>query len=110
MSDAQVSQMETATTQGAEDEIDLLALLGALLDQKWTIIFSTVCVTALAVAYAILGTPVYQAGALLQVEEKAASLPGLEDLSRGVWLGVLHASGTRNFKIAICGRHRCNQP
>ena len=80
MSDAQVSQIETATPR-AEDEIDLLALLGALLDQKWTIIFSTVCVTTLAVAYAILGTPVYQAGALLQVEEKAASLPGLEDLS-----------------------------
>ena len=28
-----------------------------------------------------LATPVYQASALLQVEEKAASLPGLEDLS-----------------------------
>ena len=35
----------------------------------------------MAVIFAILSTPVYQAGAMLQVEEKAASLPGLEDLS-----------------------------
>ena len=64
-----------------DDEIDLLALLGALIDQKWTVIASTALLAILAVAYAIVATPVYQAGALLQVEEKAASLPGLEDLS-----------------------------
>lgn len=68
-------------TNAADDEIDLLALLGALIDQKWTVIASTALLAILAVAYAIVATPVYQAGALLQVEEKAASLPGLEDLS-----------------------------
>ena len=31
--------------------------------------------------FAVLSTPIYQAGAMLQVKEKAASLPGLEDLS-----------------------------
>ena len=80
MSDSQIGQ-QPVSAPAVEDEIDLLGLLGALLDQKWTIIFSTACVTAIALTYAILGTPVYQAGALLQVEEKAASLPGLEDLS-----------------------------
>ena len=65
----------------ADDEIDLLALLGALIDQKWTIIASTALLAILAVAYATVATPVYQAGALLQVEEKAASFPGLEGLS-----------------------------
>ena len=64
-----------------EDEIDLLALLGALIDKRWTVIAST-CITAvLAVMFAVLSTPIYEAGAMLQVEEKAASLPGLEDLT-----------------------------
>lgn len=74
------NQYSGPTTQG-EDEIDLLALLGALLDQKWTIISATTSLAALAIVYAILATPIYQSSALLQVEEKAASLPGLEDLS-----------------------------
>ena len=64
-----------------DDEIDLLALLGALLDARWTIIATTFVAASMAVVFAILSTPVYQAGAMLQVEEKAASLPGLEDLS-----------------------------
>ena len=81
MSEAQTNQDVVAGNSKGEDEIDLLALLGALLDQKWVIISSTAIVTALAISYAILATPVYQAGALLQVEEKVASLPGLEDLT-----------------------------
>ena len=72
---------QTVQPQNTDDEIDLLGLAGALLDQKWTLIVSTSALASLAVVYAILATPVYQAGALLQVEEKAASLPGLEDLS-----------------------------
>ena len=81
MSEAQVNQSLEAGTPQGESEIDLLALLGALLDQKWIVISSTAIVTAIAISYAVLATPVYQASALLQVEEKAASLPGLEDLS-----------------------------
>ena len=65
----------------ADDEIDLLALLGALIDNRWTIIASTFIAAVFAVTFAVLSTPIYQAGAMLQVEEKAASLPGLEDLS-----------------------------
>ena len=75
------NQYSGSPTQN-EDEIDLLVLLGAVLDQKWTVISSTFSLAALAIVYALLATPVYQAGALLQVEEKAASLPGLEDLSK----------------------------
>ena len=70
-----------AKTQSADDEIDLLALLGALLDARWTIIACTLAVTMMAILFVTISTPVYQAGAMLQVEEKAASLPGLEDLS-----------------------------
>ena len=70
-----------ATNPSSDDEIDLLALLGALIDSRWTIIGTTFVAASFAVVFAILSTPVYQAGAMLQVEEKAASLPGLEDLS-----------------------------
>ena len=70
-----------ATNPSSDDEIDLLALLGALIDSRWTIIGTTFIAATFAVVFAILSTPVYQAGAMLQVEEKAASLPGLEDLS-----------------------------
>lgn len=80
MDNSQNPSMKGASKVG-EDETELLALLGALLDQKWTVIFSTTLLASIAVAYAIVATPIYQAGALLQVEEKAARLPGLEDLS-----------------------------
>ena len=81
MSETEIGQEQVAGRLNSEDEIDLLALLGSLLDQKWTVITATACLTVLALSYAIVATPVYQAGALLQVEEKSASLPGLEDLS-----------------------------
>ena len=81
MDNTSPTNQHSGPTAQNEDEIDLLALLGALLDQKWTVISSTFSIAGLAVAYAVLAAPVYQAGALLQVEEKAASLPGLEDLS-----------------------------
>ena len=65
----------------ADDEIDLLALLGALLDRRWTIISITAVAALLSIVYAITATPIYQAGSMLQVEEKSASLPGLAELS-----------------------------
>ena len=65
----------------ADDEIDLLGLLGALLDKRWTVISVTSVAIIVSVAVALVSTPIYQAGALLQVEEKTASLPGLEDLA-----------------------------
>ena len=64
-----------------EDEIDLLALVGALLDQRWTILSTTAIAAGIAILYAVLATPIYEAGSMLQVEEKSASLPGLEELS-----------------------------
>ena len=65
----------------ADDEIDLLGLLGALLDKRWTIISVTAAAIIVSVAVVLVSTPIYQAGALLQIEEKTASLPGLEDLA-----------------------------
>jgi len=59
------------------DEIDLLALLGALIDRKFTIIACTLVFAVAGIAYAMLTTPVYVANAVIQIEEKA---PGISSL------------------------------
>lgn len=72
----------TTAAQHDSDEIDLLALLGALIDGKWIIVGFTVCFAVIGVAYALLATPVYQANALIQIEEKSGNtLSGLGELS-----------------------------
>ena len=60
-----------------DDEVDLLALLGTLIDSKWIIIGITAFFCALGVAYALLATPIYQANALVQVEEKKGGMSAL---------------------------------
>lgn len=67
-----------------DSEIDLLALFGTLIDSKWIIIGITSLFFAVGVAYALLSTPVYQANALVQVEEKKggmAALGGMGEMS-----------------------------
>ena len=72
----------TTAAQHDSDEIDLLALLGALIDGKWVIAGFTFCFAVIGVAYALLATPIYQANALIQIEEKSgSSLSGLGELS-----------------------------
>lgn len=62
-------------------EIDLLALLGTLLDRKWFIILVTAVFAIIGVAVAVLSTPIYKATALVQVEESSPSVPGLDDMA-----------------------------
>ncbi|KJH73847.1 polysaccharide biosynthesis tyrosine autokinase [Pseudomonas sp. ES3-33] len=67
-----------------DDDIDLLALFGTLIDSKWIIIGITAFFCAVGVAYALLSTPIYQANALVQVEEKKggmAALGGMGEMS-----------------------------
>ncbi len=67
-----------------DDDIDLLALFGTLIDSKWIIIGITAFFCAVGVAYALLSTPIYQANALVQVEEKKggmAALGGMAEMS-----------------------------
>lgn len=59
------------------DEIDLLALFGTLLDYRWLIITVTLAFCFLGVAYALLTTPIYQANALVQIEERKGGIAGL---------------------------------
>lgn len=66
--------------QANNDEIDLMRLLGQLIDHKWLIIAITVLFTLVGVSYAILATPIYRADALLQVEKKSSGMPGLGEM------------------------------
>ena len=63
------------------DNIDLMGLLGTLLDHKWLIAGVTGVFMAAGVAYALLATPVYQANALIQVEAKKNDPLGFSDVS-----------------------------
>jgi tyrosine-protein kinase Etk/Wzc len=60
-----------------DDDIDLLALFGTLIDSKWIIVGITAFFCAVGVAYALLSTPIYQANALVQVEEKKGGMAAL---------------------------------
>lgn len=64
-----------------DDEIDLMGLLGTLIDHKWLIAGVTGVFMAAGVAYALLATPVYQANALIQVEAKKNDPLGFSDIS-----------------------------
>ncbi|QHF38399.1 tyrosine-protein kinase [Pseudomonas sp. S34] len=60
-----------------DDDIDLLALFGTLIDSKWIIVGITAFFCAVGVAYALLSTPIYQANALVQVEQKKGGMSAL---------------------------------
>lgn len=72
-------QTESRTIK--EDEIDLRELLGVLVDRKWVVIGTTAAFFLAGAVYAVLATPVFQAQALVQVESKVPSIPGLADLA-----------------------------
>ncbi|MDY6889732.1 MAG: Wzz/FepE/Etk N-terminal domain-containing protein, partial [Pseudomonadota bacterium] len=77
---AQPSNKSKNTTQPTQ-EIDLMALLGALLDRKYFIAGITALFMFVGVVYAVLSTPVYQATAMIQVEDGGASVPGFDDMA-----------------------------
>ncbi|HBQ8934385.1 TPA: polysaccharide biosynthesis tyrosine autokinase [Klebsiella variicola subsp. variicola] len=55
------------------DEIDLGRLVGELIEHRKLIISVTALFTLLALVYALFATPIYQADALVQVEQKQAN-------------------------------------
>ncbi|PLL91644.1 tyrosine-protein kinase, partial [Klebsiella michiganensis] len=55
------------------DEIDFGRLVGELIDHRKLIISVTALFTLFALAYALFATPIYQADAMIQVEEKQAN-------------------------------------
>jgi len=56
------------------DEIDLSAILDQLLENRWLILFITLCVFTLGVFYSSRQIPQYQSDVLLQIEAGQSSL------------------------------------
>ncbi|EMO7186186.1 polysaccharide biosynthesis tyrosine autokinase [Pluralibacter gergoviae] len=66
-----MTSVTTNTTASQDsDAIDLARLLGELIDHRKLIISITTGFTVLAILYALFTTPIYQADALIQVEQK----------------------------------------
>lgn len=80
-----------------DDEIDLGELLGTLIDHKWLIIIVTGIFFVVSVAYALLATPIYQANAIVQVEQKVPDLPGLSAISQT--LGASSSEATTEIAL-----------
>ncbi len=59
----------------------LREVLAALAEQRWTIAAVAAGVLALAAAYLLLATPVYEADVVIQVEEKKKTLAGLDEVA-----------------------------
>ncbi len=68
-------------SQQEDDEIDLLQLFHTIWHGKWLILFFTLSAIVLAFIYAYGQTPIYKADALLQVEKKKATIPGLDEIA-----------------------------
>ena len=74
--------MQTDTTnQYPDDEIDLRQLVTTLWDGRWWIIATTFLGSAIAVAYALLATPIYRAEALVQIRQESRAGGGLNALA-----------------------------
>lgn len=86
-------------TQDDAEEIDLRQLLGTLVDHKWWILLITGAFLVASVAYVLLATPIYRADAIVQVEPKTPSLPGLTDLSQS--LGINAGTAEAATEIAL---------
>ncbi|TMN76653.1 MULTISPECIES: polysaccharide biosynthesis tyrosine autokinase [unclassified Pseudoalteromonas] len=74
-------ESKNKNTAQPTQEIDLMALLGALLDRKYFIAGITALFMFIGVVYAVLSTPVYQATAMIQVEESGGTVPGFDDMA-----------------------------
>ncbi len=93
---AQPTTKKTDNLTQQAQEIDLMALFGALLDRKYFIIGLTALFMFVGVVYAVLSTPVYQATAMIQVEDSGSSVPGLDDMA-----GMFESTSTAVTEIEL---------
>ena len=68
-----MSSVKNKNSIKESDEIDLGRLFGELIDHRKLIISVTSLFTLISLVYAIFATPIYQADALVQVEQKQAN-------------------------------------
>ncbi|HCI6339876.1 TPA: polysaccharide biosynthesis tyrosine autokinase [Klebsiella pneumoniae] len=68
-----MSSVKHKSVEKEIDEIDLGRIVGEIIDNRKLIISIVSLFTLIAIVYALFATPVYQADALVQVEEKQAN-------------------------------------
>jgi tyrosine-protein kinase Etk/Wzc len=78
---AQSTVKNQQSNNAPSNEIDLMSLFGALVDRKFFICVITAIFMLVGVAVAMFSTPIYQATAMIQVEESGGSVPGLDDMA-----------------------------
>jgi tyrosine-protein kinase Etk/Wzc len=61
------------STDNRNEEIDLGRLFGTLIDNRWLIIAITALFSVSSIIYVLFSTPIYQADALVQVEQNAGN-------------------------------------
>ena len=61
-----------------DGDIDIPVLVSTLAGHKWAIALGTLAFLALGTAYLVLATPQYEANAVVQVEGRPPSVPGLQ--------------------------------
>lgn len=64
------SPISKNTTTKSSDEFDLSRMIGEVIDHRKIIIIITAAFTLIAILYSIFATPIYQATAMIQVEQK----------------------------------------
>ena len=67
--------------QAMDDEIDLRQLYGILLDGRYIIAATVALAAIIALIYVFLATPIYKANGIIQVEDNAPGVPGLDDMA-----------------------------
>ena len=67
--------------QAMDDEIDLRHLYGMLLDGRYIIAAAVALAAIIALIYVFLATPIYKANGIIQVEDNAPGVPGLDDMA-----------------------------
>ncbi|MCK4791160.1 MAG: polysaccharide biosynthesis tyrosine autokinase [Desulfobacteraceae bacterium] len=73
--------LDHQTRQAPEEDIELGQMLAVILNSKALISAITLLTLAVALAYCLLATPIYQSDTLIQVETRSNGISGLEEFS-----------------------------
>ncbi|WP_155834244.1 polysaccharide biosynthesis tyrosine autokinase [Halotalea alkalilenta] len=76
------SQNGLTEAKNVNNDIDIGQLLGTLIDSKWLILSCAGIFFAIGLAYVTIVTPIYQADALVQVEQPGFFSNPMQDVSR----------------------------
>ncbi|MDI9240249.1 polysaccharide biosynthesis tyrosine autokinase [Lysobacter sp. LF1] len=79
ISRADTAYVPPAATAAREDDIDIPTLVSTLNDNKWPILIGTLAFFVIAAAYVLIATPKYEANAVVQVESRPPTVPGLNN-------------------------------